>query len=503
MAAKKKVTMVEMKKDIAVYMQKRLQTMVYLLMNNAADLTDDELFADGGADGVEWNGHKGFLLSAIQGLDVALTVNAPTRTALLQEVTTQNAALFAQTKCLKDCMTRVERRLDEVQDAFSMADIQKMGMLDIDNKAFVRDCVEFARLVGTHNAGKPAQELVQCFPLRMARETFYTRAEESLVQELDGCRRGFAESLTGHIYARLLPDCPTDDGLPFAAFGKRAAAHMAKEIAGLDAEAYDALYEEAVALYQEMEANLEAFEIVFEAYQFLIALLSFADDADELLADNPRMKDVFCATVETLANGDYEAYRDNLVQALDDVLADALDAVNALRDKLMRNYDKLEETDAELELLVASWHAIDERFYAEMSLENMTGSYQAGNDEVLTQAEAKEMAAAFMARLKMAAATLPLKQQKALRSNLLTFIPFNFTLDELAGILQASLEGTSDFLQRALAVEKVGRLFEQYGYNPPDKDVHEHDEDCECGHHHHHHDHEDDCDCGHHHYDNQ
>ncbi len=88
---------------------------------------------------------------------------------------------------------------------------------------------------------------------------------------------------------------------------------------------------------------------------------------------------------------------------------------------------------------------------------------------------------------------LPSAVRKASMQLLLCLLPPIFTVEETLSMIQYAIESAQTFEQKILIIDKVGMVFQHYGFQCS-ADI---EDNCGCGHQHHHHH---DCDCGHQHH---
>jgi len=496
MAAQKEIAMPVLKSELVGSTRKRLQAALCLLMMNVGELTDKESYEDEQPLPEAAMPHRDAVLSAVKRLDVALA-GGGVRDALLGEVTGQRDKLVADTRVLTVSMDYLESALNRVQDAFSLRGLEKLNALPIHKTELVRDCMLFARhMMQKDRELSFLEELLACFPFCMAREKFYAYLKESLTRLLECCTAPVAEDIARMLLYKLFPEDVPGHGALFAEFTERVTAFAQTEAEALTEEELQTLYDEGLELAEDIQFAIESFESLYESYQYLVLLLTFADDAENLTADDAVAKDVFYATVEALLKDEYEAFRDNLMNVLDEKLPQMLDEANAAHAKAAKNLNGFDPAlaDEELAALVSVRSIVDNLFFSQLRTA-AAGTAIAAPE--LTGAQAADMAADFTAQLKSRLAPLPPKTQKAMRRELFTLVPAMFGPQELEAYLDTAYDAAAGFVAQALIVEKVGRLFERFGYNPPNKNVHEHQhgEDCTCGHDHYHHG--EACDCGH------
>ena len=498
MAAKKTVDNAQLKTELVASTRMRLYAALLLLLDNTAELTEEDFEAEQPIPEATLP-HRDAILAMVKALDIALIPASAKRDELLAEAAVQRHALAADAKLLDTALDSMGVVTERIQDAFTLQGLEKMDEVSINKAELLRDCVEFLEAMAQTDANRPfTQELLSCFPFAIARERFYAYVREALPPMLADADATMAEDYLDSKRYRLFPESMPGYTEKYPAFLERVRAFAAREYTGLTEDELQEAHEEALTLAEDLEYAAESLKVPYESYQFLLMLLTFADDADSLLADDPVAKDVFHATVESLANGDYDAYRDSLLASLDDRAPKAIDVANASHQKVLKQVRaaglKSLEADAELAALLRVKESVEELFFGELA---QHGFWSTG--ETVTHERARTMTDEFLDGVKTMLAPLPPKTQKVLRRELFTQIPCVMTADELYAYLDAAFDAAPGFLQKALTVEKLGRLFERYEYNPPGKDLHEghtHDHAHTHHHHHHHHHHGEECDCG-------
>ena len=499
MSAKKSISISipELKSELVGYTRKRLSASLMLLMMNVGCLYDKAAYDEAQPIPEATIPHKNAILSAVKRLDIALVAQSETRDALLREVTDHRNAMVADSKALLACLSRVEALMVAAQDIFSLRELEALPPRAIQKPAFLADCMDFlAHVSSTDDSIAGIRRMLGCFPFQMAREKLYTDVQASLTELLCGMEEPLAAELLTAFYDNLFPEQTKGYNALFPAFISHAEALIAKNVSSLSAEDLETLFDEARELAEDLELAFESFEDLHEAYQLLILLLTFADSIENLTADDAVTKDVFYATVESLLNNEYEAFKDNLERTIDDKLSDMLEDANATWDKLGRKLSTLspDDVDDELAALLSVRDIVDALFFEEFRVAPLTMNNSAAPSAPLAKPRAEELAAAFVERFKTALSPLPAKAQKNLRRELFLLAPHALEADELESYFETAYDTAGGFAQQAMILEKVGRVFEDFGYNPPGKDLHEHDDDCDCGHNHHNHD--NDCDCG-------
>ena len=89
------------------------------------------------------------------------------------------------------------------------------------------------------------------------------------------------------------------------------------------------------------------------------------------------------------------------------------------------------------------------------------------------------------------------KARKSAMQVFISSLPLAINMFEFLDFVKLAIDNAPSFEHKILIVDKVGMIFEDYGFNTLDSNEHEHHHhDCNCGHDHHHHD----CDCGHDHH---
>jgi len=505
MAAKKTIEIPALKAELVAATRMRLQAALLLLLLNVSELTDEE-FEDEQPIPEAALPHRDAVLALVKRLDIALVPSSTVRDELLAEVAEKRRALAGDAKLLYTALDSMGIVTERIQDAFTAQGLTKLAEVSINKGELLRDCIQFLQTMSQAEAQLPyAQELLACFPFAIARERFYAYIREAFPKMLEGADITMAEDYLASRQYRLFPDSLPGYTETFPAFIGRVRAFANRDFSGLTEDELQEAHEDALTLSEDLEYAVESLKTLYESYQFLLMLLTFADDADSLLADDNVAKDAFHATVEALLNNEYEAYSDNLAEALEECVPKALDAANAAQASAVKHVQALGiksiDADAELSALLRVKEAVDEMFFAELSCFDYwtTG-------ETVSPEKAAAMTDAFLDGIKAMLSALSPKSQKTLRRELFTQVPCMMTPDELYAYLDAAYDAAPGFLQQALIVEKIGRLFERFDYNPPGKSLHEeshhhhhHGADCDCGHEHHHH--AEDCDCGqtHHH----
>ena len=501
----------DIKKEMVDATRKRMQAAMMLLMMNTSELADEETFEELQAVPEAVKPYRDSVLSAVKGLDIALTNDSGTREALLQTVSEKREALLTEVRVLLVALESLETFGNRVQDAFAVRGLEQFAERTIQKQEFIKDCMDFAwHVMAGNEEGEQGTEavtaLIDCFPLCMARERFYAHIKETLLLLVSNSPEASARGMLNMLRYQLFPEETPGYNTLFPAFVNRVRELAAMDVSAMTEKALEELHNEQLELSEDIDFALEGFETLFESYQYLTLLLTFADDADNLMADDAVAKDVFCATVESLLTEEYEAFSEQLFNTLEEKLPDVLDAANKAFAHVGKQLASIKDMDEETTALAAVMNIVDEMFFASMRAATLNGGAFAG--QMITEARADELADAFLDDFKTYAAPLPPKAQKALRKRLLIRLPFTLSPDDMREYLDAAFDAAPDFVQQALIVEKVGRVFENSGYNPQDKNLHEHGEDCDCGHHHHHgedcdcghHHHGEDCDCGHHHH---
>ena len=503
MASKKIVSIPDFKKELVTYTRKRLQSVLMLLAMNVGELSDPESFDDMQPNPEFSIPHRDAILSAIKKLDITLIAQSETRDALLREITAQRNNLVADAKVLLACLDRIDATMHIMQDTFTLRGLESIPPRVIQREVFLEDCMKFmAHMAASHEEAMGLGALMPCFPFKMAREKVYDYVQSALSKQLSRMPEAIAAELLDAFFGKLFPEQTKGYTSLFSSFTTRTAAFAANDIASMTEEELESLHETSSELAEDLEMAFEALEPLHETYQFLIILLTFADSAENLTEDDPVLKDAFFATIESLLNNEYDAFRDNLLNTIDEKLSTMLEDVNKTWNKLRKTLESLDpdEADDELAALLSVRNIVDSLFLEEFRTAPLDHAPKA-DSAPLTPEQATVLASGFINRIKSALEALPPKEQKALRRNLFLLTPHDFGPEEFHAYLQSAYDAADGFTQQAMVVEKVGRAFEDFNYNPPDKDVHEHHhhhgDDCDCGHHHHH---DDDCDCGHHHH---
>ena len=500
---KKTIEIPALKAELVASTRMRLQAALLLLLMNVAELTDEE-YEDALPIPEAALPHRDAVLSAVKQLDIALIPASIKRDELLRTVTEARREIAQDAKLLYTALDSMGIVTERIQDAFTVQGLTKLAEVSINKSELLRDCMLFLETMAKADRSQPyAQELLGCFPFAIARERFYAYIREAMPMMLADADVTIAEDYLSSRLYRLFPDSLPGYTEKFPEFLSRVREFAARDFVGLTEDELQDVHEDALTLSEDLEYAVESLKTLYESYQFLLMLLTFADDADGLLADDDVAKDAYHATVESLQNGDYEAYADTLAETLDERAPKALDAANASQASVLKHVQavgfKSLDADTELSALLRVKETVEELFFAELSAFDYWST-----GETISQARAVAMTDAFLDNVKAMLAPLPPKTQKTLRRELFTQSPCMLTPDELYAYLDAAYDAAPGFLQQALIVEKIGRLFERFAYNPPGKELHEHPHehgaDCDCGEEHHHHHHDEDCDCGHEHH---
>lgn len=385
---------------------------------------------------------------------------------------------------------------------------EKIADKKLEFAMFYMDCTSFLEDAHTISEQKKYMgQLLKCFPLRIARETYFDLLKKSLDS-------AFANESEKAIQLSLKTVQKTYALEKFEGYEKyfpKIAQFIAskKEIepSKMDDETLSKQYHDFNIVFESLKQIEDYFECMFHDVNSLIILFYLNYTFDELTEGDFAYGDLYHAVCElsdgTLEQSDSVFYLDTLKKELEHTAEKVIDETNERNQKRQQLLEKVNDFfdfSKDTHKIIASAQFLYACFCEELNQEIF--SYHL-DDETNSPASGQikqKMFDEFIQFLKQYVSPLPTPMKKTTMMLLLSSLPIDWTVSDSLDYIAYTLENLGEFEHQALILDKVGMVFADNGYQY--KTEADSEQECDCGHyhHHHHHDHHDHCDCGHDHH---
>ncbi len=347
--------------------------------------------------------------------------------------------------------------------------------------------------------------LLGCLPMRVAREKYYGKIQDSLRMAFAGQSKEFIEkSLRSFLYF----SAPTDNTL-YGKYFPEIAEWLQKKTQilpyKLENEELKELYDELTGLAESLGEIQDYFDCLFHDIQSLILLLYLTFNFAELTEGDSAHADLYYTICEFIKGEadetEREAYLEVLNERLERALVPVLDKANDIYGEAQKLLQKAENTEAfseDTQKMLFSMEFIRECFYIELE-EALFDVRFVEELPPASEEEKERLFAEFIQKTRAYLETLPPTVRKAAMRNLSGALPSSDSVEDMMAHLINIVDETISPEEKAVIVNKIGTVFEENGYEPivSEAETEEGHDSCGCGHDHHH---GDSCGCGHNHH---
>lgn len=343
-------------------------------------------------------------------------------------------------------------------------------------------------------------QLLQCIPLRMAKEKYYDLLARSLSLAFSQESEGAINTSLKAFSRFCAPESTPDYGKFFPEIGEWLAAKKSLAPKDLSDEDLNEEYTDFQSVFETLTQIEAYFSTIFHDINSLIILCylnyTFADLTQEDIAYSDLYHTVCDGISGEFNQIEQEAVLDTLMEQLEIVLEPILDKANAYGEKelsLLEKVSSFETFDEDTQKILLTEEIVRNRFYEDLN-DCLFFYEEDENSPIASEDFKKTTFGAFLALVRSQFDQLPIQTRRIAMQLFLSTLPPAFTTEETLALIHDAVDNTKSIEEKLLILDKSGMIFADNGYaiRKPEhthEHHHEHDHECGCGCHDHHHHH--------------
>ena len=391
---------------------------------------------------------------------------------------------------------------------------QKLINKTIDFASFYTDIIDFIESVDNENKPTVMSKLAKCIPLNMTRDKYFDIVKNSLYLTFDGHSQASIDFSLNTLKFTSYPEGNEEYGKYFpeiAQYLKKSKSLIPSELSDTELDTQMSDFDNMFEVMNDID---EYFNSLYNDVNALAILYYSNFSFEELIQDEFIISDIYHSCCEFINNPEddliKEIFEEKTRQLLEENTEMLIDKAAEISKKELQILEKITDfmsLSEDTQKILASEGFVRAGYY-----ETINQEVYRFNGDMFNPPASKEYKEnkfnEFIDVLKNSFTGLNNKARKSAMQVFISSLPLAINMFEFLDFVKLAIDNAPSFEHKILIVDKVGMIFEDYGFNTLDSNEHEHHHhDCNCGHDHHHHDcdcghdhHHHDCDCGHDHH---
>ncbi len=364
---------------------------------------------------------------------------------------------------------------------------------DINWNAFYADCIDFFETSSNALEQKTRMaDILKCLPFRMAREKYYDILKKNMEYSFyEQSEKIIERSFTIFRYI-IMPEKNKNLNKYFTEIPEWIISQSNIVPSELSNEELEQKYDDFDTVFKELEKIEDMFRRFLDDINSLIILFYLGYSFTELTEKNVSHADFYYTICEMftgeLSETEKEAYLERLNTSLENEISSVLDQGNDIAKqeiKYLKKINDFSELSEDTRKILLTEDFVRNCYFD--SLDEALFQFDISKELPPASEEWKQKVFDdFIADVRESFSTLSMPIRKALMQLLLGVFPPVFTVEEMLSMIETAIKEAASFEHRLLIVDKMGMIFESYGFHDNDKPEHHHHHDhCDCGHHHH------------------